>query len=271
MTGRHGSGESLAASSIPPPWQFVREVAQNLAMAVPPIRAAAAQRHTLREEPPADESVYEAFRRHAEVAGKAVLELGPGRRLDSLRMARRDGAARCTAVDVIGYRVPEEAAQAGIEYQVYDGRRLPFGDAEFDVVWSWAVLEHLRFPEVTIPEMRRILKPNGLVIARVDLRDHYHLVSGPWKERVEWLDCLRYPAWVWRAMKWYRAAYVNRLRYSDWLRVFADAGFEPVDIRPQRSELLKSAHRRLPFLQRYDEDDVSIFGIDVVYRRPAAA
>src|SRR5262249_7746813 len=125
--------------------------------------------------------------------GKGDPELGPGKRLDVLRAARRDGARRCVAVDIVPYRDPEP----GIEYRIYDGRSLPFGDAEFDVVWSWSVFEHLRWPAITLGEVARVLRPDGVMIARIDLRDHYALRPGPWREREEWLNCLRYPAWLW--------------------------------------------------------------------------
>jgi hypothetical protein len=69
-------------------------------------------------------------------------------------------------------------------------------------------------------------------------------------------------------MKWYRAAYVNRLRYSDWMRLLDAAGLEQVAVDTQRSEILKAAHRDQPHLQRYSEDDVAVFGLDIVYRRP---
>jgi hypothetical protein len=44
------------------------------------------------------------------------------------------------------------------------------------------------------------------MIARIDLRDHYALRPGPWREREEWLDCLRYPAWLWWLASSRRAA-----------------------------------------------------------------
>src|SRR2546426_275278 len=57
------------------------------------------------------------------------------------------------------------AAQVGIdaEYVVGDGRRLPFPDASFDVVFSYSVLQHLAKEDarVVIAEIRRVLCPGG--------------------------------------------------------------------------------------------------------------
>src|SRR5262249_37303905 len=127
---RRSSGPAVLPSRRLIDWcGIARGVAQNLALAVPVVRGWAASRHTLRGEDEGGVDAYQSYRSHTDVAGKAILELGPGRRLDVLRAARRDGARRCVAVDVVPYR----DAEPGIEYRVYDGRSLPFGDAEFDV------------------------------------------------------------------------------------------------------------------------------------------
>jgi ubiquinone/menaquinone biosynthesis C-methylase UbiE len=44
-----------------------------------------------------------------------------------------------------------------------DARAMPFPDGEFDAAWSIWVLEHVPNPEQALREMRRVLKPNGLL------------------------------------------------------------------------------------------------------------
>ena len=44
-----------------------------------------------------------------------------------------------------------------------DARSMPFRDGEFDAVWSIWVLEHVPNPEQALREMRRVVKPNGLL------------------------------------------------------------------------------------------------------------
>jgi SAM-dependent methyltransferase len=39
---------------------------------------------------------------------------------------------------------------------------LPFADGSFDVVTSWAVIEHVRDPHAAMREVHRVLKPSGL-------------------------------------------------------------------------------------------------------------
>jgi hypothetical protein len=105
------------------------------------------------------------------------------------------------------------------------------------------------------------------MIARIDLRDHYALRPGPWREREEWLDCLRYPAWLWWLASSRRAAYVNRLRASEWLALLPVAGLPPAYLRRQTSDVLCDAWSRQAWLRRWTEDDVATFALDVVARR----
>ena len=46
----------------------------------------------------------------------------------------------------------------------YDGRRLPFPDADFDTVLSSQVLEHTPHPGALIQEMGRVLRPGGVLL-----------------------------------------------------------------------------------------------------------
>jgi 2-polyprenyl-3-methyl-5-hydroxy-6-metoxy-1,4-benzoquinol methylase len=59
------------------------------------------------------------------------------------------------------------AEQLGVdaEYAIGDVRELPFGDASFDAVFSYSVLQHLAKSDVrtVVSEIRRVLRPDGLV------------------------------------------------------------------------------------------------------------
>jgi SAM-dependent methyltransferase len=62
----------------------------------------------------------------------------------------------------------ERAREANPEasYRVYDGRRLPYGDGELDVVFAVCVLHHVDPPDrpAIAAEMARVARPGGLVL-----------------------------------------------------------------------------------------------------------
>ena len=68
------------------------------------------------------------------------------------------------------------------------GEQLPFGDASFDLVIAWDVVEHVQDPELLLAELARVLRPGGrvllTVINRFAFRDpHYHLPLLNWLPR----------------------------------------------------------------------------------------
>lgn len=238
-----------------------KEIVQNLLMGLPPVAAAVRKFHCtgINRDEQKVRQAYAFFRSHGDVAGRSVLELGPGQTLEVLELARRDAANRCCAVDIVRY-IPSRRAEAmGIEYRIYDGRRIPFDEASFDRVWAMDVLEHVRHPELTVAEVRRVLRPGGLLVCRVDLRDHYHL-----QDPCRWLECLKYPRRLWNAMTWNRSSYVNRLRYSQWQEMFGHVGLEPVQISTQSSDELAARYARL---KGYRADDLRIWQFEGAWRR----
>jgi SAM-dependent methyltransferase len=55
-----------------------------------------------------------------------------------------------------------------------DAHALPFQDQSFDVVFSFAVLEHLHTPARALTEVARILKPGGLYVGSVSQGEPFH-------------------------------------------------------------------------------------------------
>lgn len=56
----------------------------------------------------------------------------------------------------------------------YDGVNLPYTDGAFDVIWCKQVLEHVRYPDKTLAEVARVLRPGGLFIGSVSQLEPYH-------------------------------------------------------------------------------------------------
>lgn len=68
----------------------------------------------------------------------------------------------------------------GIDYDgtgadlLADGHALPFTDHSFDVVFSFAVLEHLHAPIRALAEISRVLRPGGIFVGTVSQGEPFH-------------------------------------------------------------------------------------------------
>lgn len=198
--------------------------------------------------------------------GKRVLELGPGKTLETLIFVKEAGACSCTAIDVVRMLDQERAALAGIDYHLYDGRKLPFDSGSFDVVIARDVFEHLRYPETTVPEIYRVLAAKGELATRINLRDHYHM-----REEARWLDFLQYSDRNWWLMTSNRSAYCNRLRRSHWEALLSGSGFADLTITAKTSEVLAKISPGLPYLANLAIDDLVTWHIDVHCRKAAGS
>lgn len=85
-------------------------------------------------------------------------------------------------VDMANLRV---AGLEGVSAHLYDGGRLPLAEAEFDIVESFDVLEHVPHPDLYIAELHRVLKPGGVVLLVTPNRlfpmeQHVNVPLAPW-------------------------------------------------------------------------------------------
>lgn len=244
---------------------FLKSLAQNALLALGPVRRYAAGKHVtgIDGDPRRARELFEFYRRHRDCHGRDILELGVGKTLDVLRIARHEGGARSVAAaDVTRYHSAAAAARDGIDYRIYDGRELPFPDASKDLVWACYCMQHFRWPEQSAHEIHRVLRRGGLLVCRADLRDHYHMFDAGRQ-----YDCLKYSEAVWRLMAWNRSSYVNRLRMSEWLRVLGEAGLRQVDVVPHRDRELLEQNRGHGYLRRYSDDDLLTYRFDGVWEK----
>lgn len=220
--------------------------------------------------------------------GWVGLELGPGDSLAGGLLAKAHGASRVYLVDSgafattdlevyrrfgaylrgRGLEVPELARAErfselldalGLEYLaggVADLSRLASDSVDF--CWSQAVLEHVRRGEfeTLAAELRRVVRDDGFMSHRIDLKDH--LAAS--------LNNLRFPEWLWESEVFANGGfYTNRLRYSEIVEMFRDAGFSietPVVDRWDRVPLsprsMATPFRRMP------TDELRISGFDLI-------
>lgn len=181
--------------------------------------------------------------------GFVVLELGPGDALFSGMIASAFGASTTYLVDVGSFAIDDmKAYQAMADFLKKKGLSVPkmeeltslqellaaclthyltsglsslrtISDQSVDFIWSNAVLEHIRQKEFfdTILELRRIVRNDGLCIHTIDLKDH---LGGA-------LNNLRFSKAFWeRDFMAHSGFYTNRIRFSEMMDFFRQAGFD---------------------------------------------
>ena len=202
------------------------------------------------------EPAIDKFRHHFELANTVrplpteftTLELGPGDSVFSVVIARAWGATAVIALDAGDFAMRDvQAYRRTAEVLNRQGRKCPdLSDAKdfdgmlgrlnaryltrgtdslaeipagsIDYIWSCVVLEHVHRDEFArmAREMRRVLKPGGVMAHSIDLRDH--LGGG--------LNNLRFTTTRWESRLFQRAGfYTNRLGFRDLVGLFEEAGF----------------------------------------------
>jgi ubiquinone/menaquinone biosynthesis C-methylase UbiE len=104
--------------------------------------------------------------------GQRVLDVGCGPGNITADLARRVFPGSVTGIDVAedvvvaAARDFPPADDARVEFAVGDVYSLDHDDASFDVVYAHQVLQHLSEPVTALREIRRVLRPGGLVAVR---------------------------------------------------------------------------------------------------------
>lgn len=224
-----------------------------------------------------------------------VLELGPGDSLLGAVAAWGFGAGRILACDVgpfatttleglkgldgllrerglrplllaQGATVAEALAAMNVRYLtrgLEDLRALPAGSV--DLVWSVAVLEHVRRAELaaTLSALARLLKPDGVMVHGVDFSDH--LGGG--------LNHLRFSPRLWEA-EWFAARsgfYTNRVAPSELLALFAEAGLATEVIHRQTWPAIPTPRQALhPTFRALSEEDLTTRSLILAARHATA-
>lgn len=112
--------------------------------------------------------------------------------------------------DKISYFYPQDVCE------------LPFQDNSYDVVLSFAVLEHVKEPERAVNEICRVLKPGGMTYNRIITADHRSFSE--FKEFNEF-SFRAYSELDWKAIS-SKKFYQNRVIPASWKCLFQKAGME---------------------------------------------
>ncbi len=118
--------------------------------------------------------------------GDRVLDAGPGPGTITLGLARAVSPGKVTGVE-IGQPYVDLATETArndnvenVEFLQGDALDLDFDDETFDVVFSFAVLEHIPEPIDALREWYRVLKPGGLIaVGSSAVSWHAHPLDAP--------------------------------------------------------------------------------------------
>jgi SAM-dependent methyltransferase len=184
--------------------------------------------------------VYQLYLRELAGAIDERLEPDPARRARALRLLRELGRATSfeNAYEMLGARYVVEPS----------GSLAALPSDSFTLVVSCDTLEHLprAFLPTELDEFHRLLVPGGFSVHQIDLADHLaYFDRGATPKHY-----YRYSHAAWD--RWFESGvqHFNRVQRSEWLDLFAHAGFEEVSEEVDRVDVERgSVHadwRHLP-------------------------
>jgi SAM-dependent methyltransferase len=220
-----------------------------------------------------------------------VLELGPGDSLFTIMIAKALGASRTWLVDAGSFATMDMAkynqmldflrergyllsfknnlrtlvdilSECNGEYLTEGVPSLTYLPSEtVDFCFSHTVLQHIWKSDFTkmVDELFRILKPNGVCVHHVDLKDF--LGGG--------LNNLRFSEARWESTLFRKSGfYSNRIRFREMVGIFEQAGFKCTLLRVVRWEQLPTPREKLdPAFRQLSNDNLLVSGFDILLKK----
>jgi ubiquinone/menaquinone biosynthesis C-methylase UbiE len=202
------------------------------------------------------------------IAGKKVLDVASGEGYGSALMG--SVAAAVTGVDVSNDAVAHASAayaeRKNLEFRQGSCAKLPFNDATFDAVVSFETIEHITEQNEFLDEIKRVLKPAGVVIMSSPNRAEYSDARGYSNEfhvkelyRAEFADLL---GARFRHVRWFsqRNAFVSMI-VPEAAGVNTTANAETLTISKAKPDAHAAALPALYFLALATNDDATLLDL----------
>lgn len=129
-----------------------------------------------------DEIYYEHAKRYsfagAFIGGREVLDVACGSGYGSYYLAK-NGARHVTGIDISEEMIRycrSRYRRPNLEFQVMDAADLKFPDNSFDAVISFETIEHIYQPELFLSGLKRVLKPEGMLVISTPNKAVYGLL-----------------------------------------------------------------------------------------------
>jgi len=110
-------------------------------------------------------------------APRRVLDLGCGRGDSVDHFRRHNPDVDWIGVDIAESQEVQQRRRSDATFVTYDGERVPFAGASFDLVYSRQVLEHVPDPLGHLREVARVLRNGGAFIGSTSQLEPYHSMS----------------------------------------------------------------------------------------------
>lgn len=170
---------------------------------------------------------------------------------------------------VEAHSLDELQSTLGITYAApSDARATGLPPDSIDLISTNSTFEHIPKESLQqiLTECHRILSPKGLMVHFIDMKDHFSYFDSS----LSVYNFLAEPNWRWRLVN-SSLQYQNRLRRSEYLRLFEDAGFEVIHEQTEAAtEADLAALRQLklqPEFRHYEVADLSAQILGVVLRK----
>ena len=125
-----------------------------------------------------NETVVELLHRYSftfdYIQGKDVLDVASGEGYGTFQMSKH--AKSCVGVDIDDLAIKNANAnfsEKNLKFVKSSALNLPFEDSVFDVVVSFETIEHFIEHELFLKEIKRVLKPKGILIISTPDRTEY--------------------------------------------------------------------------------------------------
>ena len=108
------------------------------------------------------------------VRARSVLDLGcgAGDSVDLFRSVVPD--VHWVGADIGSSAEVDSRTRTDAEFVTFDGHRLPFDDAAFELVFCKQVLEHVQDPREVVAEAARVLEPGGHLAGSTSMLEGFH-------------------------------------------------------------------------------------------------
>ncbi len=108
---------------------------------------------------------------------KTVVDLGCGTGRTAEMFRAKAPGIRWVGVDIESSPEVNQRERTDLEFLTFDGVHLPFADDEVELMYCHQVLEHVREPAKLLAEVKRVLKPGGVLIGSTSHLEPYHSYS----------------------------------------------------------------------------------------------